>query len=83
MFQSEDGMNVKEFLAKYGAEIRGKDILYVVQTNLAEDNVRTTINTRVTKAGVNVKIGKSEGFGEARLKAYTHMNSNLTRMMPT
>ena len=78
IYQSATGLQVSDFLTKYGEEIKNKEILYVVQTNLAEDNYKTNIRTRLTVDGVNVKIGKSEGFGNSRLKAYTFMGSNYT-----
>jgi len=79
MFRDTEGIPVNDFIQQYGTSIRGQDILYVVKTNLEEDNIRATVNTRRATRGVNVKIGKSEGLGEARLKSYTHMNSNATK----
>ena len=78
IFQSSSGMQMKEFLEKYKDKIKNKDILYVVQTNLAEDNAKTTLRTRQRISGVNVKIGKSESNAYSRLLSYTHMGSNFT-----
>tara|TARA_R100000951_G_C2644780_1_gene182182 strand:- start:1596 stop:2462 length:867 start_codon:yes stop_codon:yes gene_type:complete len=78
IFQSSSGMQMKEFLEKYKDKIKNKDILYVVQTNLAEDNAKTTIQTRQRISGVNIKIGKSESNAYSRLLSYTHMGSNFT-----
>ena len=75
VYQDKTGLQVQDFLSKYENELKSKHVVYVVQTNLAEDNLFHR-NTRNEAQGVNVKIGKSEGTAHTRLKSYTHMSSN-------
>jgi len=75
VYQDPKGLQVQDFLSKFENELKDKHVIYVVQTNLAEDNLFHR-NTRNEAQGVNVKIGKSEGTAHTRLKSYTHMSSN-------
>ena len=65
------------FLQKYQNQIKDKHILYVVSTNLEEDE-QISRSTRGVLGGVNLKIGKATANAYARLKAYTNMGSNYT-----
>jgi len=75
VYQDANGMQIRNFLEKYQKELKDKHVIYVVQTNFAEDNMYHR-DTRNSPEGVNVKIGKSEGTAHTRLLSYTHMASN-------
>ena len=70
LYQDPNGMEYEQFRQNYGNLIKDKDILYVVQSNLEQDNRIIDRATRAHKDGVIVKVGKSEGNGIPRLKSY-------------
>jgi hypothetical protein len=76
IFQSEQGIQMADFLKQYGSQIKDKHVLYVVSTNLDEDT-RVRRTTRQTNGGVNLKIGKSLS-PLSRMNGYTNMGSNQT-----
>ena len=39
LYQDAQGMQVRDFLEKFQDDLKGKHIIYVVMTNLAEDNL--------------------------------------------
>lgn len=77
IFSDPRGLQMDLFLQKYQNQIKDKHILYVVSTNLEEDE-QISRSTRGVLGGVNLKIGKATANAYARLKAYTNMGSNYT-----
>tara|TARA_R110002072_G_scaffold32423_1_gene98935 strand:+ start:36 stop:641 length:606 start_codon:yes stop_codon:yes gene_type:complete len=80
IFKDANGIQMNDFLRAYKHQIADKDILYVVQTNLNEDNFVVQKRTRNNIDGINFKIGKTEGHAYDRLKSYTNMSSNQTNI---
>ena len=68
IFSDPRGLQMDLFLQKYQNQIKDKHILYVVSTNLEEDE-QISRSTRGVLGGVNLKIGKATANAYARLKA--------------
>jgi hypothetical protein len=80
-FQDSQGIDYNEFIQLYKDDLKGKEGIYVVQTNLEQDNMKPSKNEFhiQTRSGVKrqggpvVKVGKTTNFA-SRFAGYASHN---------
>lgn len=82
-FQSKEGMNFLEFKQKYADKVKGKHGIYVIQTNLEQDQEKVGRRTRNKNySGSVVKVGRSQGTFMKRFSDYAY-NTGAQRFSRT
>ena len=80
-YQDSEGIDYNEFMLLYKEDLKGKEGIYVVQTNLEQDNMKPSksefhIQTRSgvkKQGGPVVKVGKTTNFA-SRFAGYASHN---------